>query len=75
MIDIPVFTAQQVRSARSYPKRMTEPVLAACLNLPLAALAEWRVNGMGPEHTARVDGTTVYERRHVLHWMHWHEEK
>lgn len=72
MIDIPTFTLDQINNAACMPKRCTEAGTAASMDLPASVLRGLRLQNMGPEYSMQVNGTTVYERRHVISWMYRH---
>lgn len=72
MVDIPVFTLDQINDAACMPKRCTEAGTAAAMGLSVSMLQGLRSQNMGPEYSTQVNGTTIYERRHVISWMYRH---
>lgn len=71
-MSVPTFTRSQLEAANGLPRLCTERTLAACIGLSLHQLQRLRTQGLSPSYTTQENGTTVYERRHVVSWMYQH---
>lgn len=64
------FTPEQVERLILYmPRLASEPVVATALNLPIATVRRWRMDGTGPvyEHHRERPGHLPAEQRHCIH--------
>lgn len=64
------FTPEQVEHlSLSIPHLASEPVVATALNLPVATVRRWRMDGTGPAYYTAVNGQTIYQRNSVIAFM------